>query len=134
MEYIYGALLLHKLGKPVNEDNLKKVITATGAHIDEAKIKILIASLEGVDIAAELENASAFTAPAAAPAEEKPAEAPPVTGEVPAEAKPEEKAMEKEAMEKKGLSQTTMAWIAVVVIVVVAGIGYYMWQKKKGEE
>ncbi|MBU0761334.1 MAG: 50S ribosomal protein L12 [Nanoarchaeota archaeon] len=68
MEYIYGALLLHKLGQPVNEENLKKVVTATGAQVDEAKVKTLIASLHGVDIAAELENASALAAAPAAPA------------------------------------------------------------------
>ena len=67
MEYIYGALLLHKLGQPVNEEHLKKVIHATGAQVDEAKVKSLIASLHGVDIAAELQNASIVTAvPAAA--------------------------------------------------------------------
>jgi len=66
MEYIYGALLLHKLGKEVNEDNLKKVIAATGAEVDEAKVKTLIASLKGVDISAELENASAVAAAPAA--------------------------------------------------------------------
>lgn len=66
MEYIYGALLLHKLGQPVNEENLNKVIQATGVQVDEAKVKTLIASLNGVDIAAELENASiAVAAPAA---------------------------------------------------------------------
>jgi large subunit ribosomal protein L12 len=64
MEYIYAALLLHKLGQPVNEENLKKVISATGAQVDESKVKTLIASLEGVDIANELENASIMTAPA----------------------------------------------------------------------
>jgi len=80
MEYIYGALLLHKLGQPVNEENLKKVISAAGANVDEAKVKTLIASLQGVDIEAELKNASIVTAaPAAAPAkeekkEEKPSE------------------------------------------------------------
>jgi large subunit ribosomal protein L12 len=82
MEYIYGALLLHKLGKPVNEENLKKVISAAGANVDEAKVKALIASLQGVDIEAELKNASVMAAaPAAAPAkaeakkeEEKPSE------------------------------------------------------------
>lgn len=58
MEYIYGALLLHKLGKPVDEEHLKKVIAATGSEVDEAKVKTLIASLKGVDIAAELANAS----------------------------------------------------------------------------
>ncbi len=84
MEYIYGALLLHKLGKPVDETHLKKVIEAAGAHVDEAKVKTLIASLHGVDIATELANAQiAVAAPAAggaaapeaaAPAEEKKAE------------------------------------------------------------
>jgi large subunit ribosomal protein L12 len=82
MEYIYGALLLHKLGQPLNEENLKKVVAATGANVDEAKVKTLIASLQGVDIEAELKNASIVTAPvsgAAAPAkeekkEEKPSE------------------------------------------------------------
>jgi large subunit ribosomal protein L12 len=59
MEYIYGALLLHRLGQRINEVNLKKVITATGAEVDEGKVKSLIASLKDVDIAAELENASA---------------------------------------------------------------------------
>jgi len=74
MEYIYGALLLHKVGKPVDEHHLKKVIEASGTEIDEAKMKSLIASLQGVDIAKELENASiASAAPVAtAPkAEEK---------------------------------------------------------------
>ena len=83
MEYIYGALLLHKLGHPVNEENLKKVIHATGSQVDDSKLKALIASLHGVDIGAELENANvAVAAPSAATAaaakeekkEEKPSE------------------------------------------------------------
>jgi large subunit ribosomal protein L12 len=66
MEYIYAALLLHKLGHPVTEEHLKKVISATGTHVDEAKVKTLIAALHGVDISTELANASAIaTAPAA---------------------------------------------------------------------
>ena len=65
MEYIYAALLLHKLEQPVNEENLKKVIEATGVQVDESKVKTLVASLQGVDIASELENASvAVAAPA----------------------------------------------------------------------
>jgi large subunit ribosomal protein L12 len=83
MEYIYGALLLHKLGQPVNEENLKKVISATGANVDEAKVKTLIASIQGVDLEAELKNASVMAAAPAAGAapkveakkeEEKPSE------------------------------------------------------------
>lgn len=71
MEYIYGALLLHKLGQPVTAETLSKVIDAAGIKADESKVKTLIAALQGVDIAAELANASAIaTAPAqgAAPA------------------------------------------------------------------
>ena len=64
MEYIYGALLLHKLGQEVNEDNLKKVIAATGKEADESKVKVLIASLKDVNIDEQLENAVA-AAPAA---------------------------------------------------------------------
>ena len=64
MENVYAALLLHKLGKTINEENMKKVMTAAGAHTDEAKIKSLIASLKGVDIDKELESAS-LMAPAA---------------------------------------------------------------------
>jgi large subunit ribosomal protein L12 len=58
MEYTYAALLLHKLKKEVNEENLKKVITATGVEIDESKVKSLVASLKDVDIGKELESAS----------------------------------------------------------------------------
>jgi large subunit ribosomal protein L12 len=65
MEYVYAALLLHKLGKEINEHNVKSIITASGAHVDESKIKSLIASLKGVDIDKELESASLV---AAAPA------------------------------------------------------------------
>ena len=73
MEYTYGALLLHKLGKDVNEENLKSVVVAAGGEINESKVKSLIASLKGVDIAKELESASLVAAPvsAEAPKEEK---------------------------------------------------------------
>ncbi len=71
MEYIYAGLLLHKLGKPVDEEHLKKVIAATGAPVDEAKIKTLVASLKGVDIDAEMKNATAIASAPVAHAEEK---------------------------------------------------------------
>jgi large subunit ribosomal protein L12 len=79
MKNIYAALLLHKLGKEVNDENIKNVITAAGAEVDESEIKSLVASLKGVDIDKELANASLV---AAAPAsgevakEEKKEEAP----------------------------------------------------------
>ena len=65
MEYTYAALLLHKLGKDISEENLKKVVSATGAEVDEAKVKVMVASLSGVDIADKLANASIAAAPAA---------------------------------------------------------------------
>ena len=78
MEYIYAALLLHKLGQAVDEANLKKVISATGASVDESKVKVLVASLNGVNIDEQLANAAIAAAPAAgsgkaaeAPKEEK---------------------------------------------------------------
>lgn len=90
MEYIYGALLLHKLGQPVNEENLKKVISATGTQADESKIKVLTASLQGVDISKELESATLM---AAAPAQ--------AAG---GEAKKEEKKEEKKEAAAEGLA------------------------------
>jgi len=57
MEYVYAALLLHKLGKPVDEEGLKKVLVASGAEVDEGKVKSLIASLKDVNIDEELEKA-----------------------------------------------------------------------------
>ena len=73
MKNIYAVLLLHKLGKEVNEENIRNVVTAAGGEIDESKIKSLVASLKGVDIAKELESASLVTtAPVSeAPKEEK---------------------------------------------------------------
>ena len=81
MEYTYAALLLHKLGQEVSEDNLKKVISATGATVDESKVKVLVASLKDVNIDEQLANASIAAAPASggeaeAPKEEKKKEEP----------------------------------------------------------
>jgi len=68
MEYVYGALLLHKLGRDINTENLNKVISSTGTDVDEAKVKVLVTSLKGVDITKELESASlAAATPAASP-------------------------------------------------------------------
>ena len=65
MEYVYGALVLHAAGKPVNEESLKKVLTAAGVKVDDTRVKALTAALEGVNIDEAL--ASAVAVPAAAP-------------------------------------------------------------------
>ena len=77
MKTIYAALLLHKLGKAIDEKNLKHVITSAGAEVDEAELKSLVASLKGVDIDKELESASLVSAaPVAVVAVEAKEEAP----------------------------------------------------------
>ena len=50
MEYVYAALLLHKLDKEVNEANLSSVVKASGAEVNEAQVKSLVAALVDVDI------------------------------------------------------------------------------------
>lgn len=78
MENIYAALLLHKAGKEVNEGNVKSVVAAAGIQVDESQIKSLVASLKGVDIDKELENAALVSAAPAAgsPAKQEKKEAP----------------------------------------------------------
>lgn len=65
MDYIYAALLLHSLGKPITEDALKQVIKATGSEVDEAKVKVIVEALKDVDIDKAI--AEAQTAMVAAP-------------------------------------------------------------------
>jgi large subunit ribosomal protein L12 len=75
MEYVYSAMLLHSAGQPVTEENVKKVLTAAGVKTDAARVKALVASLEGVNIEEAIKSATAIPvaapAAAAAPAEKK---------------------------------------------------------------
>ncbi len=72
MEYVYAAMLLNSLGKEINEDALKKVISATGAQPDDAQIKVVVSALKDVDINKIIEEAqNAQIAQASAPAEQK---------------------------------------------------------------
>ncbi len=93
MEYVHAAILLHKAGKPVNEENLTSVLTAAGVTADTVRIKALVASLAEVNIDEALKSAKMFAPAAAAPA----------AGQAPAaEAKPAgEDKKKKEEDEKK---------------------------------
>ncbi len=93
MEYVYAAMLLHKAGKPIDEANLNAVLNAAGVNPDAARVKALVAALEGVNIEEAIKTAPAFAA-AAAPA----AQAPAAPGK---EAKPEEKKEKKPEEEKQ---------------------------------
>ena len=46
------------MGKDISEGNLKKVLEAAGAKVDEGKIKALVSALKDVDIEKELKEAS----------------------------------------------------------------------------
>ncbi|MBI5036269.1 50S ribosomal protein P1 [Candidatus Micrarchaeota archaeon] len=89
MKDVYAALLLHKAGKQISEENVKKVLAAAGVQEDDTKIKALCVALQGVNIDEALKQAAVVAA------------APAVGGAAPAkaEAKEEEKSEEKKEEE-----------------------------------
>jgi large subunit ribosomal protein L12 len=99
MEYVYAALLLHRLKQNITEDSVKNVVKAAGVTPDDVRVKALVAALGEVNIEEALKAAPVAAAAAAAPA----AGAAAPGGEAPAkeEEKKEEK-KEEEALE--GLS------------------------------
>ncbi|MFY9606134.1 MAG: 50S ribosomal protein P1 [Thermoplasmata archaeon] len=94
MEYVYSAMVLHAAKKPVTEEGLTSVLKAAGVSVDAARVKALIAALEGVNIDEAI--ATAVAAPVAAA---------PASG--PAEKKDEKKKEEKK--EEKGVSEAEAA-------------------------
>ena len=71
MEYIYSAMLLHSAGKKITEEGIKKILTAAGVKADDARIKALTASLEGVNIEDAIKTAAVPVAAQAQAASEK---------------------------------------------------------------
>jgi large subunit ribosomal protein L12 len=67
MEYVYAAMLLHAAEKDIDEKAVGAVLKAAGVKADDARVKALVASLAGVDIAEAMTQAVAAPA-AAAPA------------------------------------------------------------------
>jgi large subunit ribosomal protein L12 len=101
LEYVYAALLLHKLNQPINEENVKKVISSAGATPNDVQVKALVSALGEINIDEALKNAIAApvaVAPAGAATAGQPAEA----GKPKEEAPKEEEKKEEEALE--GLS------------------------------
>lgn len=80
MEYIYAALLLHNAGKDVTEENVTAVLNAAGVAVQDARVKALVAALEGVNIEEAISKA-AVAPVAAAPAAAAPAAAAPAAEE-----------------------------------------------------
>ena len=100
MEYIYAAMLLHKAGKEINEENVSQILKAAGIEADQARVKALVAALSEVDIEEAIKSApTIMAAPAAAPA----AEAPTEEAKKEEEKKKEEEEKEKEEAALEGL-------------------------------
>lgn len=97
MEYVYGALLLNAAGKPIDEKGLSGVLSAAGVQPDAARVKALLASIEGVNLKEVLAKAEtvAVAAPAAAPAA--------------AEKKGDDKKKDEDKKEEKGVSEEEAA-------------------------
>ena len=73
MKYMYAALLLHSAAQKVDEENIKKVITAVGVKPEDARIKALVAALSEVKIDEALKAAKAAPVAVAAPVAAAPA-------------------------------------------------------------
>ena len=99
MEYVYAALMLHKLQKEVTEENVTSVVKASGAEVNEAQVKALVASLADVNIEEAIKAAPVAVATAPAAAEDAPAD-----GDKKKEAKAEPPSEKQEEQAMEGLS------------------------------
>jgi large subunit ribosomal protein L12 len=97
MEYVYAALLLHRLGKPIDEQNVRRVVEAAGGTVDEVRLKSLVAALQGINIDEVLRSAAAAPVVAAPVATQAAAAPAPAAEAAPKEEKKEEK-REEEAL------------------------------------
>lgn len=83
-------MLLNAVGKKITEENVKKVLTASGVKVDNTRVKALVSALEGVNIEEVIKQATSPVAAVAAPAKEEKVE------EKKEEKKPEEEAKKAE--------------------------------------
>ncbi len=61
MQEVYAALMLHDAKQPITEESLKKVLQSIGGSVNEAKLKALVASLEGQNIDELIKQAAVTT-------------------------------------------------------------------------
>ena len=94
MEYVYAALLLHKLNQNITEDSVKSVVKAAGVAPDDVRVKALVAALSEVNIEEALKAAPVAVAAAAPSAAAAPAAAASKKEEEKKEEKKEEEALE----------------------------------------
>lgn len=99
MEYVYAAMLLHRAGKEINEENLTRVLSAAGINVDAVRVKALVAALSEINIDEVIKSASTMMA---APVAVAPT---PTTG---AEAKPKEEEKKKKEEEEKAREEAAL--------------------------
>ncbi|MCX8170177.1 MAG: 50S ribosomal protein P1 [Candidatus Methanomethyliaceae archaeon] len=98
IEYIYAGLLLHSAKQPINEENLTKILSASGINVDKARVKALVAALSEINIDEVIKSAISMPT-VGAPASAQPQ---PVVEEKKEAPKEEEAKKEEESVE--GLS------------------------------
>jgi large subunit ribosomal protein L12 len=94
MEYLYAAMLLHKAGKPIDEDNITKVLKAAGIEIDPARVKVVVGALSEIDIEEAIKIAPSIMPAAVTTTESTKSETPKVEEKVEEEEEKEEEALE----------------------------------------
>ncbi|MEM2093258.1 MAG: 50S ribosomal protein P1 [Candidatus Bathyarchaeia archaeon] len=104
MEYLYAALLLHKAGKEINEENLTNVLTAAGISADAVRVKALVASLAEVNIDEVIKSAPTMMMAPAAPVAPAPA----------AEEKPKEEEKKKKEEEEKAKEEAALEGLSAL--------------------
>jgi large subunit ribosomal protein L12 len=103
MEYVYAALLLHKLKQNITEDSVKNVIQAAGVTPDDVRVKALVAALSEIQIDEALKAAPVAVAAAAAAAAAPAGTAAPAAGGTGAASGGEAPAKEEEKKEEEAL-------------------------------
>jgi large subunit ribosomal protein L12 len=94
MEYVYAALLLHKLKQNINEVNVRNVVKATGVEPDDVRIKALVTALSEVNIDEALKSSQVTAAGPLASAD---------TPSTPQSAEPKEEEKKEEKKEEEAL-------------------------------
>ena len=106
MEYVYAALMLHKLKKDITEENITNIVKSSGAEVNDAQVKALVASLADVNIEEAIKAAPVAVAAAPAAATEAPAKSD--------EGKKEEKAADSGKSEAVSYTHLTLPTILLV--------------------
>jgi large subunit ribosomal protein L12 len=94
MEYVYAALLLHRLKQNITEDSVKNIVQAAGVTPDDVRVKALVAALSEVNIEEALKAAPVSVAGASPAGGGAAAAAAPAKEEEKKEEKKDEEALE----------------------------------------